>query len=67
VGLIINTPLGRIERSDDRLIRSTAVTMKVPCITTLAAASATIQALEVMRRGPLDVRPLQEYHVELTR
>jgi carbamoyl-phosphate synthase large subunit len=67
IGLIVNTPLGRIERSDDRLIRSTAVTMKVPCITTMAAAAATIQALETMRRAPLQVRPLQEYHAAMAR
>ncbi|MGE0143379.1 MAG: carbamoyl-phosphate synthase large subunit, partial [Planctomycetota bacterium] len=36
VRLIINTPSGRLERSDDRLIRSSAVQFKVPCITTLA-------------------------------
>ena len=63
VKLIINTPSGRLERSDDRLIRSSAVQFKVPCITTLAAAAATIQALEWMRKQPLGVRPLQDYHV----
>ena len=62
VRLIVNTPSGRAERSDDRLIRSTAVTLKLPCITTLAAASATIQAIEWIRTRPLEVRPLQEYH-----
>ncbi len=63
VALIINTPSGRIERSDDRVIRATAVQFKVPCITTLAAASATIQALECFKRQPLEVRALQDYHV----
>ncbi len=62
VRLIINTPSGRRERSDDRLIRSTAVTHRIPCITTLAAASATIQALESWLKKPLDVTTLQEYH-----
>ena len=38
VTLIINTPSGRMERSDDRTIRSSAVSYKVPCITTMAAA-----------------------------
>ena len=67
VRLIINTPSGRQERSDDRLIRATAVTTKVPCITTLAAAAATVQALEWMRRRPLDVCPLQDHHAALAR
>ncbi|MEM7199288.1 MAG: carbamoyl-phosphate synthase large subunit [Planctomycetota bacterium] len=66
VVLIINTPSGQMERSDDVLIRSNAVSFKVPCITTLAAASATIQAIEWIQRQPLDARPLQSYHHDLT-
>ena len=60
--LIINTPSGRRERSDDRLIRSSAAANRIPCITTLAAAAATIQGLESWMKKPLAVRPLQEYH-----
>jgi carbamoyl-phosphate synthase large subunit len=66
VKLIINTPSGRIERSDDRLIRSSSVVYKIPCITTVAAASATIQGLEWLRERRLDVRPIQDYHETLT-
>ena len=62
VQLIINTPSGKIERSDGALIRSTAVSFKVPCITTLAAASATIQAIEWIHQRPLMATPLQDYH-----
>ncbi len=65
VKLIINTPSGRRERSDDRLIRSSAVTHKIPCITTLAAAAATIQGLEWSLQKPLSVQPLQDYHAQL--
>ncbi len=64
VRLIINTPSGRRERTDDRSIRSSAVSYKVPCITTLAAASATIQALEWMSSRQLDPHSLQDYHDE---
>jgi len=66
VRLIINTPSGRLERSDDRLIRSSAVTYRVPCITTLAGAAATIQGLEWIRNVSLDVAPLQFFHGELS-
>ena len=65
VRLIINTPSGRRERSDDRLIRSSAVSRKIPCITTLSAASATIQGLENWLKKPLAVTTLQEYHSRL--
>ncbi len=61
VRLIINTPSGRVERSDDRLIRSSAVAFKIPCITTLAAASATIQGLEWIRNRPLQVVAIQDF------
>ena len=66
VRLIINTPSGRRERSDDRLIRSSAATNRIPCITTLAAAAATIQGLESWLKKPLAVRPLQDYHATLS-
>jgi carbamoyl-phosphate synthase large subunit len=65
VRLIINTPSGRRERSDDRLIRSAAVSHRIPCITTLSAASATIQGMEAWLRQPLTVTPLQAYHAQL--
>ncbi len=65
VRLIINTPSGRRERSDDRQIRSAAVSHRIPCITTLAAASATIQGIESWVKKPLAVKPLQEYHALL--
>ena len=63
--LIINTPSGKRERGDDRRIRSSAVSHKIPCITTMAAAAATIQGLEWVTKKPLDVKPLQEYHSQL--
>jgi carbamoyl-phosphate synthase large subunit len=65
VRLIINTPSGRRERSDDQQIRSAAVSHRIPCITTLAAAAATIQGLEAWLKKPLSVQPLQEYHALL--
>ena len=65
VRLIINTPSGKQGRGDDRRIRSSAVAHKIPCITTLSAAAATIQGLEWIAKRPLDVTPLQEYHAQL--
>ena len=65
VRLVINTPSGQRERGDDRRIRSAAVAQRIPCITTLAAASATIQGLESWLKKPLAVKPLQEYHAQL--
>ena len=42
IDLIINTPLGRSSRQDDRLIRQAAVKHGVTCITTLSAAGAGV-------------------------
>ena len=41
IKLIINTPSGKLEPSDDRTIRSTAVSYTVPCLTNLAATAST--------------------------
>ena len=67
VSMIINTPAGRMERSDDHLIRSSAVSYEIPCITTMAAASATIQGLEWIHNRPLEATPIQEHQARIGR
>ncbi|HET6203207.1 MAG TPA: carbamoyl-phosphate synthase large subunit [Planctomycetota bacterium] len=62
VDLLLNTPLGKVERSDDAAIRSEAVLRGVPCVTTLAGASALVGAIEAMRKRPLEVAALQDWH-----
>ncbi|WP_119068129.1 carbamoyl-phosphate synthase large subunit [Rubrobacter indicoceani] len=51
IDLVINTPWGRGARTDGYLIRRAALTHGVPCITTLAGASAAIQGIEATIRG----------------
>ncbi|MBI4577156.1 MAG: carbamoyl-phosphate synthase large subunit, partial [Planctomycetes bacterium] len=62
VALVINTPGGPETRADERRIRALAVERRVPCITTLSAAQVVVSGIEALRRGPLGVRPLQDYH-----
>jgi carbamoyl-phosphate synthase large subunit len=62
VDLVLNTPLGKVERSDDAAIRAEAVLRQVPCVTTLAGASALVGAIEAMRKRPLGVAALQDWH-----
>jgi carbamoyl-phosphate synthase large subunit len=62
VNLVINTPSGRGARSDEAKIRATAVQHGIPCITTLAAAHAAVEACRTLRDRPLSVRSLQELH-----
>ncbi|HLF70173.1 MAG TPA: ATP-grasp domain-containing protein, partial [Actinomycetota bacterium] len=61
VDLVINTPFGRGSRSDGYFIRTAAVMKDIPCITTLAGVQATVQGIESLRRGGIDVKSLQEY------
>ncbi|HAJ56376.1 MAG TPA: carbamoyl phosphate synthase large subunit [Candidatus Omnitrophica bacterium] len=62
ISLIINTPSGRIPREDEIKIRSTAIMRCVPCITTISGAQASVNAIEVLLKKDLDVKPLQAYH-----
>jgi carbamoyl-phosphate synthase large subunit len=61
VHLVINTPFGRETRSDGYHIRTAAVTHGVSNITTLAAAQASAQAIEAIKRGSLGVIALQDF------
>jgi carbamoyl-phosphate synthase large subunit len=66
VDLVLNTPYGQAgPRVDGYEIRSAAVAMDVPCITTVQAAAAAVMGIEAMSRGELYVRPLQELHAAL--
>jgi carbamoyl-phosphate synthase large subunit len=60
IQMVLNTPLGRVSEFDEKAIRSRAVTLGVPVITTIAGAHAAVSGLEAIRRGPLDVTALQE-------
>ena len=62
VALVVNTPYGRGARSDGYEIRTTAVQRGVPCITTVAGASAAVSAIEAARRPRIAVRCLQDLH-----
>jgi carbamoyl-phosphate synthase large subunit len=60
INLVINTPMGRGARADGYEIRDAALRHRIPCITTLAGASAAVQAIAQARSvTPL---PLQELH-----
>jgi len=62
IGLIVNTPAGRESKYDDSYIRIRAIQHKVPYVTTLAAALASVEGIEAIRAGRVAPRSLQEYH-----
>ncbi|MEL6468286.1 MAG: carbamoyl-phosphate synthase large subunit [Cyanobacteria bacterium J06623_4] len=61
IQLIINSPVGEAAQEDDRILRRTALDYKVPTITTIAAAKATIGAIRSLKDNQLTVKALQDY------
>ncbi|SOX53468.1 carbamoyl-phosphate synthase large subunit, partial [Mycobacterium ahvazicum] len=63
VDMVINTPYGNSgPRIDGYEIRSVAVSVNIPCVTTVQGASAAVQGIEAGIRGDIGVRSLQELH-----
>jgi carbamoyl-phosphate synthase large subunit len=65
IDMIFNTPFGRGARSDGYYIRTASVDAGVPCITTMAAMTAAVQAIEALIDGEVGVRSLQSYLAEI--
>jgi carbamoyl-phosphate synthase large subunit len=61
IELVINTPLGQASHFDDAAIRTTALKYDIPCVTTLSGAMAAVEGIAAYKRGPMEVRSLQEY------
>ncbi|KKO21151.1 MAG: carbamoyl-phosphate synthase large subunit [Candidatus Brocadia sp.] len=62
IQLVINTTEGKIAQEASYSIRRTALVHRVPYYTTLAGAIAAAKAIEAMKDGSLDVKPIQEYY-----
>lgn len=66
IDLIINTPVGKERHDDDSYLRKAAIKKKVPYMTTMAAAKATISGIQSARKhGGEPVKSLQEMHGEI--
>ena len=66
IDLIINTPIGADETTDDSYLRKGAIKKKIPYMTTIAAAKATASGMISMGKpGCGDVKSLQEWHSEI--
>ena len=62
IDLIINTPLGQRSRTDEYAIGWTAITNRVPFITTLSAAEAVVRGLKAHNSEPNHYKCLQDYY-----
>ncbi|MGL6344216.1 MAG: carbamoyl-phosphate synthase large subunit, partial [Waterburya sp.] len=61
IQLIINTPTGVESQTDAQLIRRMALDYKLPIVTTIAGAKATVAAIRSLQSEPLEVKALQDY------
>jgi carbamoyl-phosphate synthase large subunit len=62
IQLMINTPLGGKSHEDGAIIRSKCYAVDVPLITTMSAASASMEGIKRRREKPMKVRSLQTHH-----
>jgi carbamoyl-phosphate synthase large subunit len=60
IQLVLNTPLGRKSKYDERSIRLAAVSHRVPCVTTLSGALAAVCGIQALRGEGFPVRALQD-------
>ena len=61
VQLVFNTTEGAQAIADSFSLRRTALTHSIPYYTTVAGARAAVQAIGALRKGSLEVAPLQSY------
>ena len=67
VTLIVNTPLGKKGATDDSYIRKAAIKGRVPYVTTMAAAKATVEGIKAaLDPETRQVKSLQEFHAAIT-
>ncbi|KPK16924.1 MAG: carbamoyl phosphate synthase large subunit [Myxococcales bacterium SG8_38] len=66
IALVFNTTEGAKAIRDSRSMRRQTVLSSVPYFTTIAAAVATVDAIEARRLRPPSVCSLQEYHARTT-
>ena len=64
--MIVNTPSGKKAAIDDSYIRKSAIKYKIPYITTMAAAKATVEGIKAAKRDKqFAVKALQEFHKDI--
>ncbi|MCJ9429679.1 carbamoyl-phosphate synthase large subunit [Kordiimonas marina] len=63
IHLMFNTTEGKQAIKDSYELRTTALTMKLPYFTTIAASRAAVHSLKALHAGNLTVKKLQDYNV----
>ena len=62
LAFLINTPLGRSSKFDEKAIRRAAIQRGLTCITTLSAATAAVNGIRAQKEHGVRVASLQELH-----
>jgi len=62
VALMFNTTEGKQSIKDSKALRNTALMMKIPYYTTMAASKAVVKSLHAIHREDLTVQSLQKYN-----
>ncbi len=66
IQLMINSPAGKDAVTDDSYLRKAAIKGKIPYMTTMAAAKATVDGIRyVKENGNSEVKSLQQLHSEI--
>ena len=67
VDIVINTPMDKQGAFDDSYIRKAAIKGRLPYVTTMAAARATLSGIRCMKQGSQgELKSLQQYHSEIS-
>jgi len=66
VDIIVNTPIGKQGKVDDSYIRKAAIKSRIPYITTMAAAKATVEGIRDAKYAQSPVTSLQAFHAQIT-
>ncbi len=67
VVLILNTPTRTGWKTDEGKIRSAAVRLGIPMITTATGAAAAVRAIAAMRKSGWGVKPMQNHREDATK
>ncbi|MBM3251787.1 MAG: carbamoyl-phosphate synthase large subunit, partial [Candidatus Omnitrophica bacterium] len=62
INLIINTPAGKESKYDDSYIRMLAIQRKIPYVTSIAAAEASVEGIEAIKNKKIEPKALQDYY-----
>ena len=65
VSIVINTPDDKKGATDDSYIRKGVIKARIPYVTTMAAAKASIEGIRAMQSHKGIVKSLQQFHAEI--